>query len=188
MRARARRETEIDKRPENETEEKREARLVIAHRMAFVLVLVWWCCVRSKRISKSKSRRFGERREKSDDRRPQLTTKKEESFFIDVSCWKKTENLRFILSWTPPLYERGGGTFFGNKCYFWQHTIPQENKSPLLPLLLGKNTLLLLLLSLSLFWEKRACVVPPLLFEKIKARDVRFPKTALNTTAYIYKL
>jgi len=76
--ARARRETEIDTRPENETEEKREeARLVIAHRMAFVLVLVWWCCVRSKRISKSKSRRFGdERREKSDDRRPQLTTKK----------------------------------------------------------------------------------------------------------------
>jgi len=78
MRALARRETEIDTRPENETEEKREeARLVIAHRMAFVLVLVWWWCVRSKRISKSKSRRFGERREKSDDRRPQLTTKKE---------------------------------------------------------------------------------------------------------------
>ena len=41
MRALARRETEIDTRPENETEEKREeARLVIAHRMAFVLVLV----------------------------------------------------------------------------------------------------------------------------------------------------
>ena len=134
MRALARRETEIDTRPENETEEKREeARLVIAHRMAFVLVLVWRWCVRSKRISKSKSRRFGERREKSDDRRPQLTTKKEESFFIDVSCWKKTENLRFILSWTPPLYERGGGTFFGNTCYFWQHTIPRDKKKPFAP-------------------------------------------------------
>ena len=136
MRARARRETEIDTRPENETEEKREeARLVIAHRMAFVLVLVWWCRVRSKRISKSKSRRFGERREKSDDRRPQLTTKKEEeSFFIDVSCWKKTENLRFILSWTPPLTKEEEGPFFGNTlCYFWQHTIPRDKKKPFAP-------------------------------------------------------
>ena len=131
MRALARRETEIDTRPENETEEKREeARLVIAHRMAFVLVLVWWCCVRSKRISKSKSRRFGERREKSDDRRPQLTTKKEESFFIDVSCWKKTREfaLYFIVD-SPPLFKRGGGTFFGNnECYFWQHTIHTPRK------------------------------------------------------------
>ena len=132
MRARARRETEIDTRPENETEEKREeARLVIAHRMAFVLVLVWWWCVRSKRISKSKSRRFGdERREKSDDRRPQLTTKKEESFFIDVSCWKKTREfaLYFIVD-SPPLFKRGGGTFFGNnECYFWQHTIHTPRK------------------------------------------------------------
>ena len=161
MRALARRETEIDTRPENETEEKREeARLVIAHRMAFVvvvvLVLVWWCCVRSKRISKSKSRRFGdERREKSDDRRPQLTTKKEEeSFFIDVSCWKKTENLRFILSWTPPLYirKRRRDLFLGIHCAIFGNTrYPETKKSPLLPLLC-KNTLLLLLIA---YFQKR---------------------------------
>jgi len=50
MRARARRETEIDTRPENETEEEKreEARLVvIAHRMAFVVLVVVLVCARS---------------------------------------------------------------------------------------------------------------------------------------------
>ncbi len=56
MRALARRETEIDTRPENETEEEKreEARLVvIAHRMAFVVVVVVLVLVCARSVSQS---------------------------------------------------------------------------------------------------------------------------------------
>jgi hypothetical protein len=128
MRARARRETEIDTRPENETEEKREeARLVvIAHRMAFVVVLVVLVLVCARSVSQSPKAGAlvmkGEKKVTTGDHswRP----KRRRSLFLSTFRVGKKQRifaLYFIVD-SPLLFKRGGGTFFGNnECYFWQH-------------------------------------------------------------------